>query len=267
VTISSAAAAGVHSYGIAAMFPSNGQTVGVGMPVRVEFKESVPESERAAVEKAMTVTTTPQIPGAWAWLNSSTADYRPQGFWPAGTKVSVDAAVGSYDRTLDFTIGPDHEVTVNLLTHRMDVYSGGSLLYTFPTGGGKPGFDTDDGTMTVLSKSPAVEMTSCSIGLSCTPGNANYYDLIADYAVRLTPRGIFVHQAQWDNEIGTANNSHGCIHLNSTDAPIFYDFIRYGDPVTTTGSPTPATPLNGFGDYTVSWSSWLAKSALGVQTG
>jgi lipoprotein-anchoring transpeptidase ErfK/SrfK len=245
------------------------------MPVRVQFTSSVPAADRAAVEQAMHITTSNHVAGAWSWVTSTTADFRPQAYWPAHTQISVhidlasvqtaDGAHGTATRDFTFSTGADHEAVVDAATHQMVVTVNGQVVRTMPVGTGKPGYDTDGGTMVVLEKVPVTTMTSCSIGLSCTPGVGDYYSLTVHNAVRLTWQGIFVHQAEWDANIGKANTSHGCIHLNPTDAAWYFDFAQIGDPVKVVNTPRTVNVTNGFGDYTMSWSQWLAGSATGVQ--
>ena len=55
---------------------SNGATYGVGMVAVVHFDEQIPD--KAAAEKAMSVTTTPHVDGAWYWTDDQTAHWRPQ---------------------------------------------------------------------------------------------------------------------------------------------------------------------------------------------
>ena len=49
----------------------NGETVGVAMPIVLEFNPPVPDSARAAVQKRLFVTSTPPQPGAWYWASGS----------------------------------------------------------------------------------------------------------------------------------------------------------------------------------------------------
>ena len=48
--------------------PSQGWTVGVGMPVIVDF--SRPVEDRAAALKALSVASTPKVEGGWRWFSS-----------------------------------------------------------------------------------------------------------------------------------------------------------------------------------------------------
>ncbi|MFL6114008.1 MAG: Ig-like domain-containing protein, partial [Catenulispora sp.] len=64
----------------------NGGTVGVGMPVVVQFDSPVAtKAMRAEVEKRVKVTTSPQQAGAWGWLDNRQLMWRPAAFWKPGT--------------------------------------------------------------------------------------------------------------------------------------------------------------------------------------
>ncbi|MGH3472764.1 MAG: Ig-like domain-containing protein [Nocardioidaceae bacterium] len=252
--------------------PGPGYVVGVGEPIVVNFNQ--PVTDEAAVQKRMSVMAgSEHIKGSWHWFSSTLVHYRPKKYWPANTeiKVGIDLAnlyVGHGvwgDRNHDWTwhTGNAHISYVNSVKHTFTVTSNGKRIAVWPTGTGMPGFDTRSGTYVVLDKSPTVEMTSCSVGLSCTPGTANYYDLQVSWDTRVTDSGTFVHAAPWDSEMGVANTSHGCIHLATTHARSFYHMSLPGDIVTLTGSPRPPNPDDpGMMDWNMSWSQWRAGSAL-----
>jgi lipoprotein-anchoring transpeptidase ErfK/SrfK len=257
-------------------FPDDGTTVGIGQPVAVYFTNAPNQKNRDAVEKAMTVTTTPHVDGAWSWQSPTQVDWRPQNYWAAGTKVSVqmnlngvkagDITYGSFNKDFSFTIGAAQHAVVDTAHFHMLVYSGDTLVKTIPTDTGKAGFSTWGGTMVVLDKQPMIEMKSCSVpGFSCTPGAPTYYDLKVYNDVHLTDSGTYIHQAEWDGNIGTDNTSHGCVHLNVADSTWFYNFIHVGDPVTITGEPDQVHQGNGYTDWNEDWKTWLAGSAAGVQ--
>jgi lipoprotein-anchoring transpeptidase ErfK/SrfK len=211
----------------------------------------------------MKVTTTPHVDGAWSWLDANTADFRPQGFWPAGTKVTVQ--FGSTGRTLAFSIGADHEIVVDAATHKMNVYENGALVKTLASGTGKPGLDTYSGTMAIQEMVPHIEMTSCALGIQCTKGGPGWYDLQTYHDLQLTDSGTFIHSAWWDDSLGKANVSHGCIHLSEADAAVLWNIVQVGDPVTVKGTSKKVSQSNGYADYTLSWSQWLSNSATGIQ--
>ncbi|HZM66385.1 MAG TPA: Ig-like domain-containing protein [Nakamurella sp.] len=70
--------------------PDRGQ-VGVGQPLSVIFDKAPPD--KAAAERALTVTSVPAQPGSWYWTDERTLHYRPQQYWQAGTKITLDAKV------------------------------------------------------------------------------------------------------------------------------------------------------------------------------
>ncbi len=248
--------------------PAKGATVGVAMPVSVVFSHPVATSARAAVEKQMKITTSPVVSGAWHWFGDRRADWRPEQFWKSGTQVTVDADLNGvndgYGRygvrtyTHHFTIGADVEAVAEVSKHRLNVYRNGSLVRSLPADAGKTGFSTWGGTMAVIDKSAEVRMTSCSVGISCDKGSPNYYDLTLPWDVHLTDSGTYVHYSTGDTQPGEDNDSHGCIHLSLSDAKWFYNYVEQGDPVTVKGEPQDAAPDNGYADYNLSWSQWIA---------
>jgi lipoprotein-anchoring transpeptidase ErfK/SrfK len=259
--------------------PDNGTTMGVGEPIMVNFNADVPQAQRAAIEKSMTVTTTPAVKGAWSWMQSWTSsgsrvDWRPESYWPAGTHVhvhlgldGVSAGNGRYGwetRDFSFTIGADQRVIINTAAHNLTVYHGNTAFQSFPVDTGKAGFQTWGGTMVILDKAQTVEMKSCSVGLGCDPSSPTYYDLMVHWNLQLTNSGTYIHAAPWDSSIGVDNTSHGCVHMTDANATWMFDHMNVGDPVTITGEPDTVAENNGYGDWSLSWSQWLANSAAGV---
>ena len=72
---------------------ADGQTVGVAAPIILQF--DAPITDKAAVERALTVTTDPPVEGSWAWLpdeaQGARVHWRTREYYPAGTTVNVDA--------------------------------------------------------------------------------------------------------------------------------------------------------------------------------
>lgn len=257
--------------------PKSGATVGVAMPISVEFSDAVAVSARATIERHLKVSTSVPVTGAWHWFSSTRVDWRPQNLWTSGTKVTLNADLtgvsdgsgryGVHDYQHSFTIGPDVETTVSVPGHSMKVTRNGRLVRTMPIDAGSPTFPSWDGTMAVIDKEPKVRMTSCSVGITCDKGNPNFYDLTLPWDVHLTTSGTYVHYSTGDPYPGHSYGSHGCVHLSMSDAKWFYNYVEQGDPVTITGSPRgKAAGDNGYADFNLSWSQWLAGSATGQQT-
>jgi lipoprotein-anchoring transpeptidase ErfK/SrfK len=254
--------------------PQTGSTVGVAMPISVVFSNPVATSARAGIEKAMKISTSVPVTGAWHWFSSTRVDFRPQAYWKPGTKVDVDAELtgvangdgryGVHDYHHSFTIGADDEAKVSVTGHSMKVMHNGAVVKTFPIDAGSPDWPSWDGTMAVIDKQSKVRMTSCSVGISCDKSSPNYYDLTLPWDVHLTTSGTYVHFSTGDPYPGHSYGSHGCVHLSLADAKWFYSFVRQGDPITITGSPRgKAAGDNGYADYNLTWSQWLAKSGAG----
>jgi lipoprotein-anchoring transpeptidase ErfK/SrfK len=257
----------------------NGGTFGVGMPVTLHFDEPIPN--RAVAEKALKVTTTPKIPGSWFWIDDQNVHYRPAKYWPAGTKVTVQAKVygvhlgnglyGQEDRSVSFTIGASHVAIIKNDQHMMYVYFGGKLVRKIPVSMGRGGsievkgrtidFWTRSGPHVVLEKYAVKKMSSESYGL---PKDSPLgYEEDIPLATRISGAGEFVHAASWSvADQGVRNVSHGCVNISPANAQWFYTHMRYGDIVDIRGTPIKLALTDGLGDWGMSWSAWLQGSAL-----
>ncbi|WPB96278.1 Ig-like domain-containing protein [Streptomyces malaysiensis] len=74
--------------------PSKGSTVGVGQPVSLAFDH--PVRNKAAVERHVTISTSPKTEGSWGWTKDpltgiERVDWRPKTYWHKGTKVTLQA--------------------------------------------------------------------------------------------------------------------------------------------------------------------------------
>ncbi|HEY3603435.1 MAG TPA: Ig-like domain-containing protein [Sporichthyaceae bacterium] len=240
--------------------PADGDTVGVAYPLVVAFNHSV--INREEVTKHLQVTTTPHVDGAWYWIDAQTVDYRPQGFWPAGTVVKLDSNLtgvsggnglwGVKEQTSSFTVGRQQVIKVNVKTHKMTVVRDGKTIASFPVSTGKTGWETRDGTKVIMEKVLNKHWTNTAIDAP------EAYSLYSAHAMRMTNSGEFIHDAPWNTgNIGEANTSHGCVGMTVSDMAWLYDHTIVGDAVIVTGSPKPYTEIyNRYQDWNVSWSKW-----------
>jgi lipoprotein-anchoring transpeptidase ErfK/SrfK len=254
----------------ASVAPLQGETVGVGMPVIVTFDVAV--TDKASIEKHMTVTPSPRQPGSWHWISDTEVHWRPKSYWKAGSQVSVDLGInsvpagagiyGQEDRHVDFQVGDANVYKVNAQTHQMRVFQNGKLLRTLPVTTGKPGFTTRSGTKVIIEKFASKRMNSETVGIA--KNNPEYYDLDdVRWAMRVTYTGEFIHAAPWSvGSQGYANVSHGCTGLSTADALWLYNMSRRGDVVEYTGTDRPMTLTNGYGDWNASYSDYRSGSAL-----
>ncbi|WP_194906575.1 L,D-transpeptidase [Catenulispora rubra] len=246
--------------------PQNGDLVGVGMPILVQFTH--PVTDRAAVEKALVVRTDPPQPGHWSWLSDARLDWRPENYWQPGTKVRVSlnldgvpAGAGQYggsDTSFAFNVGRKQLSLVDLSKHEMTVYDNDKVLRSMPVTGGKPGNDTWGGTMAVIDKAASVHMQSRTVGF----GDA--YDIPnVQWAIHLTYSGTYIHAAPWSvGSQGYANVSHGCVGLSTDRAAWLFQNTLPGDLVQVVNSPKTVAPGNGYGDWQENWNQWLSGSAV-----
>ena len=248
--------------------PLGGETVGVGMPVIVTF--DVPVTDRASIEKHLTVTSKPAQAGSWHWLSDNEVHWRPKTYWKPDTDVHVDVDInsvpagngiyGQESRKVDFHVGDAHVYKVNAQTHQMKVLSNGKLLRTIPITTGKPGFTTRSGTKVIIEKFASKTMNSETVGI--TGADAYNIDNV-QWAMRLTYSGEFIHAAPWSvGSQGYANVSHGCTGMSTDNAAWLYAMSRRGDVVETTGTDKPMTLDNGYGDWNESYAKYSSGSAL-----
>jgi lipoprotein-anchoring transpeptidase ErfK/SrfK len=254
----------------ASVMPLNGETVGVGMPIAIFFNQ--PVANRAAVERQLKVTTTPEVVGGWRWFNDKEVHYRPKAYWPSGAKVHLHVGIAGIDagngvwgvnsREIGFTIGQRHISVVNVNSHNMKVTSNGRTVKTFPVSAGRPKYPTTNGIHFTLEKAKTVTMDSATVGIPRDSPDG-YFEKV-HWNVRISNTGEFVHAAPWSvGAQGSANVSHGCVNLSVANATWFYNFSRRGDIVQVVGSPKkPNDWALGVVDWNMPWSQWVAGSAL-----
>ncbi len=254
---------------------SDGQTVGIAAPVIIQFDS--PISDKAAVERVLKVTTDPAVEGSWAWLpdesQGSRVHYRPREYYPAGTKVSVDAklygvafgdgAYGAQDISLNFDIGRRQIVKAEVSSHRIQVVRDEGVIMDFPCSYGeadKARNVTRNGIHVVTEKHADFYMSNPAAGYS----NAH-----ERWAVRISNNGEFIHANPMSaGAQGNTNVTNGCINLSTSDAEQYYSSAIYGDPVEVTGSSIQLSYSDGdIWDWAVDWDTWTGMSALPPPSG
>jgi len=255
------------AYNRVTLLPGDDWTVGLGMPVVVTF--AAPVANRAAAEKGLTVASTPAVNGAWRWITSTQAQWRPKSYWPAGTKVKVTAAVGGVElssgvwgrRTVTsaFSIGARQISTVDIAKHTLSVTRNGKVIKVIPVTTGmtnsKPTFPTRGGIKVIMSRESTVRMDAATTGTD--PKDPNYYNLTVHWALRLTYSGEFLHAAPWSvGQQGRANVSHGCTGMSDANAKWMYDHSQVGDVVKYVNSKRPLEWGNGYTAWNKSFADW-----------
>ena len=249
---------------------ADGQTVGVAAPIILQFDASI--SDKASVEKNVTVTTVPPVEGSWSWLpderEGSRMHWRPREYYPAGTKVSVvaklygvpfgDGAFGAQDSTLDFSIGRRQVVKADSTSHRIQVITDAGVLFDFPCSYGeadKPRNITRSGIHVVSEKYADFWMSNPAAG----------YDHVHErWAVRISNNGEFIHANPASSGAqGNTNVTNGCINLSTDNAQQYFQTAIYGDPVEVTGTSIQLSYADGdIWDWAVDWDTWVSRSAL-----
>jgi lipoprotein-anchoring transpeptidase ErfK/SrfK len=254
--------------------PSARETVGIGMPITVNFDS--PVANKSAVEKALEVRSTKPVVGAWRWITSQQVIFRTKSYWPAHTSVSLVAHMsgvrasskmyGTKDFTRTFKIGASHIAKVSLKTDKSKVYVDGKLAKTIPVSGGMGGADshgndfrTTSGVHLAMGKMQQVWMTSPNI----KPGEPGYYHELVLKDVQISNSGEYVHQSPGEYGcLGHNNCSHGCVRQTVAGAKWFYSISRRGDVVDITGTNRDLEWNNGWGFWQLPFSKWKKGGAL-----
>ena len=249
---------------------SDGQTVGIAAPIIVAF--DAPITDKATVERALTVTTSPHTEGSWAWLPDETrgarVHWRSREYFAPGTTVHVDAklygvafgdgAYGAADSTLDFDIGRRQIVKASAPSHRVQVVTDAGVIMDFPCSYGQadqPRNITRSGVHVVTEKYADFYMSNPAAG---------YNHIHERWAVRISNNGEFIHANPASSDAqGNTNVTNGCINLSTDDAEQYFHTAIYGDPVEVTGTSIELSYADGeIWDWAVDWTEWTSMSAL-----
>lgn len=253
----------------------DGETVGVGMPVVVRFDSPVNTPDmRADVERRMKIKTVPAQKGSWGWVDSTQLMWRPDRYWKAGTKVSVQAPLRGVqtgedkwvgeDKGAAFTISQRARVArVDLANHRMTVRENGKVVAEYPISAGRAEgtWETRSGTKVITEKHAEYTMDAGTLGLD--EKDPNYYKTTVKYAMRVTNTGEFFHSAPWSVWAqGSENVSHGCVNLGPRNAREYFEESQIGDVAEFVGSDRRMKPGDGLSVWLFDSKEWHARSAL-----
>ncbi|MFE5077479.1 L,D-transpeptidase [Streptomyces halstedii] len=255
--------------------PENRSTVGTGMIISFEFNR--PVTNRAAVEKAIRITTEPRVEVAGHWFGAERLDFRPEEYWEPGTEVTVDVGLrdvegapgvyGSQRKGVAFRVGRSQTSVVDAVAHTMEVRRDGEVVSTVPVTAGTEKTTTYNGKMVVSELHEVTRMDGRTVGFG---GEYDIKDV--PHAIRLTKSGTFLHGNYWESPdiFGSENTSHGCIGLrdvkgggSDTPAGWFFERTLVGDVVEVVNSTDKTVaPDNGLGGWNLGWPQWKAGSAL-----
>ncbi|BAC68131.1 MULTISPECIES: L,D-transpeptidase [Streptomyces] len=250
--------------------PEDGSTVGVAMPVTVNFDKAI--SDKAAVQSEIRVSSSSGQRVVGHWFNDHRVDFRPENYWRPGSTVTVTLNRHGIQKTVTFKIGRSQISTVDAKTKQMTVVRDGKTIKTIPISSGSPEHPTYNGQMVISEKFRQIHMNGASVGLTEKNGKPSYDIKAVPHAMRLTDSGTFIHGNYWgtDSVFGEANTSHGCVGLKDVrgdshgrqPAAWFFDHSIVGDVVIVKNSEekTMLAPDNGLSDWNMSWSEWVAGS-------
>ncbi|MET7851476.1 Ig-like domain-containing protein [Streptomyces avermitilis] len=261
--------------------PEDGSTVGVGMPVSINFDKAI--TNKAAVQKGITVSSSSGQEVVGHWFSANRLDFRPDDYWKGGSTVTlklnldgVEGANGVYgvqQKTVTFKVGRNQVSVVDAKTKTMKVTRDGKTVKTIPISAGAPDNKTYQGQMVISEKFKETRMDGSTVGFTKKDGKGEYDIKDVPHAMRLSNSGTFIHGNYWGAKsiFGAVNTSHGCVGLSdtkgagdpNTPAAWFYNNTLVGDVVVVknTGDKTVA-PDNGLNGWNLGWAAWKAGSAV-----
>jgi lipoprotein-anchoring transpeptidase ErfK/SrfK len=250
------------------LFGGDNQTYGVAMPIMAYLSKKITDAKGFDLATTVRVNGQPAN-GAWYFEDSALisgypieAHYRPQNYWPAHASIQVtmntqgvSAGAGLVfddSLTLSWATGRADLLAVDGATERLTITSDGQPYGTFPVSLGAAKTPTELGTKVIME----FDRNERMIG----PG----YNEIVPYSMRVTNSGEFLHAAAWNvANIGKRSTSNGCTNLLPADAARLFGYLQIGDPVTYTNVAGPVQPAwDGYGDWNVPWSTWLAGGVV-----
>ncbi|MFD0152631.1 L,D-transpeptidase [Streptomyces sp. NPDC055721] len=261
--------------------PEDGSTVGVGMPVSINFNKAI--TDKAAVQGGITVTSSSGQEVVGHWFNAQRIDFRPNKYWTEGSTVTLkldldgvegaDGVFGVQQKTVTFKIGRNQVSTVDVATKTMTVTQNGKTIKTIPISAGSPENPTYNGQMVISEKFKETRMNGATVGFTDDDGKGEYDIKDVPHAMRLSTSGTFIHGNYWgpDSIFGSANTSHGCVGLNDAkgagdpnqQAAWLFDHSIVGDVVIVKNSKDKTiAPDNGLNGWNMTWADWKAGSEV-----
>jgi lipoprotein-anchoring transpeptidase ErfK/SrfK len=254
------------------IYPMDEMTVGVAAPIMVSF--GVDPDDRADIAKRITISTEPAVVGAWAWVKHDddrwALDYRTKDYWPAGTKVHVEAklygvkiaegAFGRADITSDFVIGRNQVVKADVNSHELLVTNDGQVTASYPASYGR---GEDNGDPNLITRSGVHVVNEFFETKLMSNPRYGYSNIPERWAVRISDNGEFIHANPASSGAqGNSNVTHGCVNLSLDDADAYFHSAIWGDPVEVTGTSVQLSADDGdIYDWGLSWDQWQALGA------
>ncbi|MFI5944546.1 L,D-transpeptidase [Streptomyces uncialis] len=261
--------------------PEDGSTVGVGMPVSLNFDKDI--VNKAEVQKAVTVDTSSGQEVVGHWFSPKRLDFRPEQYWAENSKVTLKLALdgvegsegvfGVQQKTVTFTVGRNQVSVVDAKTKQMKITRNGKVVKTIPISAGAPETKTYEGQMVISEKFEETRMNGATVGFTDDDGKGEYDISDVPHAMRLSTSGTFIHGNYWGAKsiFGSANTSHGCIGLpdtkgaadDGTPGSWFFTNSLIGDVVVVKNTgDTTIKPDNGLNGWNMNWAQWKAGSQV-----
>ena len=205
--------------------PTNGSIAGAAKPIYINFQRPIANQQMA--QDAVHITSVPPVPGRFYWTSDTQLRWRPQDFWPAGTKVYIDAA----GTKSSFTVPEQLVATIDNSAHEMADHAQRRAGEDLPGVDGQEGLRTTrNGTYYVLEKFADIVMDSSTYGVPVNRAKG-YKPRCRTQSGSITAATSCTARRGRSARRASSNVSHGCINLSPENAKWFYDNFGSGDPV------------------------------------
>ncbi len=152
------------------------------MPVSINFNKAI--TNKAAVQKGITVTSSSGQEVVCHWFNTQRMDCRPEDYWKENSTVTlklaldgVEGASGVYgvqQKTVTFHIGRNQVSYVDAKSKQMKVEQDGKVVKTIPISAGSPEHTTYNGQMVMSEKFVQTRMNGATVGFTDDDGKGEY---------------------------------------------------------------------------------------------
>ena len=239
----------------------DGQVVGVGMPLILNFGVDVARDRRAELQKHLAVTSEPAQEGVWNWFSDREVHYRPRTYWQPGTRLALHATVGGMalgggwrvekDVDLGATVGAALVMEIDNDTKQMTVTQDGHLLRTIPVSLGKASAPSASGNLVVMAKNPWEWLDG-----------GDEFRVKVLWPQRITWSGQYIYAAPWsEQDQGRHNVSHATINISAAMGQWLYETTHIGDPVIVKNTGSRVRYGDGWTDWEQSWEEYVRGSA------
>ena len=197
--------------------PEDGSTVGVGMPVSINFDKAI--TNKAAVQKGDHGLLHQRPGGRLPLVQRQPHGLPPRGLLAGELHRHAEArarrcrgrravSTASSRRRSPSRSAATRSPIVDAKTKTMKVTQDGKVVKTIPISAGSPENKTYEGQMVISEKFKETRMNGATVGFTDDDGKGEYDIKDVPHAMRLTTSGTFIHGNYWGAEVHLRQRQH-----------------------------------------------------------